>query len=312
MFLQEYERAIRTGEIVASKRIKKVYAQLVREIDDPSKAFYFDEEKAQRPIIFIERFVRFATEHSTVKLELFQKAAIEVVFGFVWRETGYRRFREFFWLLGRKNGKTSIAAAIVWYMLTKDNEPAAECYSVATKLDQAKKVFNEIIAIRKYSAILKRVSKKRRTDVYIPSTLSFFMPLSSESQKLDSFNSHCAVLDEVHAMTDRNIYDAMVQSMSATSRKQPLLMIITTAGFVRESLFDALYHYAVQVADEVITDDTFLPLLYELDSPDEWTDPKCRVKANPGLGPIKSLSYLQGFVERAKNDSSVKNTVLVS
>ena len=178
MWLQKYEQAIRTGEIVAGKRIKQQYAKMVAQLDNPDLPFYFDEEKAKRPIAFIEQFVRFAAESKTVKLEPFQLAAIEAIFGFVWRETGYRVIREVLMILGRKNGKTAFAAAISWYMLIADKEPAAECYSVATKLDQARKAFNEIVAIRKYSTSLQSVSKKRRTDVYIPHTLSSFAPLS--------------------------------------------------------------------------------------------------------------------------------------
>jgi len=311
MYLQEYQKQITSGKIVSSKKIIKIYTRLVKEIDNPKLPFYFSEERASRPIRFIEKFVKQSTgiAGTPLKLELFQKAFIEALFGFIYRDTGFRRFQETLFLVSRKNGKTTLLAAIAFYMLVADKEASAECYSVATKLDQAKKTFNAIVATRKYSKALQSVTNKRRTDVYVPKTLSSFSALASDSKTLDGLDSHLVIIDELHAIRERELYEVMRQSMSA--RRQPLLVMITTAGTVRESIYDDIYSYAQSVLDGVIKDDTFLPIMYELDDKEEWKDPKMWVKSNPGLDTIKGLKYLTDMVERAKNDYKSKNGVLI-
>ena len=141
-------------------------------------------------------------------------------------------------------------------------------YSVATKLDQAKKTFNAIVATRKYSEALQSITRKRRTDIYVPETLSSFSALASDSKTLDGLDSHLVIIDELHAIRDRELYEVMRQSMSA--RRQPILVMITTAGTIRESIYDDIYSYAQSVLDGVVKDDTFLPIMYELDEKDEW------------------------------------------
>jgi len=311
MYLQEYQKQITSGKIVASKKIIKIYTRLVEEIDNPKLPFYFSEEKASRPIRFIEKFVKQSTgiAGTPLKLELFQKAFIEALFGFIYRDTGFRRFQETLFLVSRKNGKTTLLAAIAFYMLVADKEASAECYSVATKLDQAKKTFNAIVATRKYSKALQSVTNKRRTDVYVPKTLSSFSALASDSKTLDGLDSHLVIIDELHAIRDRELYEVMRQSMSA--RRQPLLVMITTAGTVRESIYDDIYSYAQSVLDGTIKDNTFLPIMYELDDKEEWKDPKMWIKSNPALGTIKGLKYLTDMVKRAKNDYKSKNGVLI-
>ena len=150
----------------------------------------------------------------------------------------------------------------------------------------------------KQSPELRAVLKKRRNDLYFPATASTFEALASDSNTLDGLNSHAVIIDELHAIKDRNLYEVMKQSTS--SRRQPLVVMITTAGMVRESVFDEMYELACKIADGLETDPTFLPILYELDSRDEWTDPTKWQKANPGLGPIKKYKTLADFVHRAK------------
>ena len=311
MFLQEYHRQIKSGRIVAGKKIIKLYDRLMSEINNPNLPYAFDEKKASRPTEFIEKFCKqsIGIGGMPLKLELFQKAYIEALFGFVYKDTGHRRFQESLFLVARKNGKTTFLAAIALYMLIADKEASAECYSVATKQDQARKTFDEIVAMRKYSLAIQSVTRKRRSDLYMPDTLSSFKPLASDSKTLDGLNSHLVIIDELHAIRDRELYEVMRQSMSA--RRQPLLVMITTAGTVRESIFDDIYAYANSVLDGVVKDDTFLPIMYELDSREEWLDPNMWIKANPGLATIKQLKYMNDIVERAKNDSKALAGVLV-
>ena len=303
-FIEEYYSKIESGEIVTSRRVKAVYSRLVEEIQHPKEnsPYYFDEELGERPIQFIERFCKQSqgTLGAPLKLELFQKAFIQTLFGFIEKETGFRRFRETLFLCGRKNGKSTLLSGIALYMLIADGEGAAEIYSVATKKDQAKKVLTEAVNMIKQSPELRAVIKKRRNDVYFPYTASIFEALASDSNTLDGLNAHGVIIDELHAIRDRNLYEVMKQSTS--SRRQPLVVMITTAGTVRECIFDDMYKYACDVADGIIEDPLFLPILYELDAREEWTDPTKWIKANPGLGVIKQYKTLEAFVERAKKN----------
>lgn len=303
-YVREYWRKIESGEIVTSRRVKAVYGRLMAEMDSTAadSPYYFDEETGERPIIFIERFCKQSqgTLGAPLRLELFQKAFIQTLFGWLLKETGYRRFRETLFLVGRKNGKSTLLAALALYMLVADYEGAAEIYSVATKKDQARKTLTEAVNMVKQSPELRAIIKKRRNDIYFPATASTFEALASDSNTLDGLNSHAVIIDELHAIRDRNLYEVMKQSTS--SRRQPLVIMITTSGTVRESVFDNLYGLACDIADGKVTEDTFLPVLYELDARAEWTDPQAWIKANPGLGTIKQYATLAAFVERAKKN----------
>lgn len=299
-YLKAYLDAIEGGEIVVCKRIRKVYTRLVYEAENPGK-YRFDEERANRPIEFIERFCKHSKGEwagQPVRLELFQKAFISALFGFVDSKTGFRKYREAFFMVARKNGKSTMLAGIALYMLLADGEAGAEVYSVATKKDQAKIIFDEVCHMVSQSPYLRKHIKKRKSDLYFSASMSKLQPLGKNSDTLDGLNSSCVILDEAHAVKDRNLYEVMKQSQSA--RTQPLFVTITTAGTVRECIFDDMYSYACKVADGVITDPTFLPIVYELDNKAEWKDPGAWFKPNPGLGRIKKLEDLMAKVERAK------------
>lgn len=299
-WIRAYLDKIEDGEIVTSKRVRKIYQRLAYDMDNPGK-YRFDEAKANRPIEFIERFCKHSKGEwagQPVRLELFQKAFISALFGFVDSETGLRKYREAFFMVARKNGKSTMLAGIALYMMLADNEAGAEIYSVATKKDQAKIIFDEVCHMVSQSPYLRKHIKKRKTDLYFSAAMSKMQALGKNSDTLDGLNSSCVIIDELHGIKDRNLYEVMKQSQSA--RRQPLLVMITTAGTVRECIFDDTYEYACKVVDGVINDPTFLPIIYELDAKAEWTDPAAWFKANPGLGRIKKLEDLVAKVERAK------------
>ena len=309
-YILEYWDRVGSGKEVVSKRVYRQYEKLVSEIKNPGQ-FIFDEEKANRPIQFIESFCKHSKGEwagKPVKLELFQKAYISALFGFIDKETGLRRYRESLFLVARKNGKTTMLSGIALYMLIADGEAGAEVYSTATKRDQARILFDETHNMIKQSPALSKHLKKRKSDIYFPLTLSKLQPLGKNSNTLDGLNAHCVIMDELHGVTDRNLYEVMRQSQSA--RRQPLLIMITTAGTVRECIFDDMYSYACNLADGNFEDDSFLPILYELDDREEWTDPAKWVKANPGLGVIKKIDDLIQKVERAKKNPKDVSGVL--
>ncbi|WED56174.1 terminase large subunit [Exiguobacterium profundum] len=304
-WILEYADKLKSGKEITSKRVKKIYLKLAEEIrnPDPNSEWIYDESRADKPIEFIEQFCKHSKGEwmgRDVELDLFQKAFIAALFGFVHKLTGVRRFKETFFLVARKNGKSTLLSGIMLYMQIADGEGGAQVVSAATKRDQAAIVFNECVNMVRQSPYLSKHLKKRKSDIYFPLTFSTMNPLSSDSNTLDGLNLHLAVIDELHAIKDRNLYEVLKQGMSA--RNQPLLVMITTAGTVRESIYDDMYEYAAKVADGVIKDERFLPVLYELDDKKEWSDWKCWKKANPGLGTIKKVEFMSEQVERAKNN----------
>ena len=201
MLLQAYSTAATTllqrGEIPACRRIKAVYARLAAETEAPGK-YVFDEAKASRPIDFIEKFCRHSKGEwagKPVTLELFQKAFIQSLFGFVDAQTGLRRYREAFFLVGRKNGKSTLLAGLALYMLIADGEGGAEVYSTATKYAQARLLFDECHNMIKQSPALSKHIRKRKSDLYYIPTMSKLQPLSRNSDSLDGLNASFVIMD---------------------------------------------------------------------------------------------------------------------
>lgn len=306
----EYWKAIEAGEIV-SQKVRKVYGGLAERIRHPQGQWIFDNQKANHAVGFIERYCK----HSKGKwggkpflLELWQKALVAATFGFVDRETGLRQYTEVLLIVARKNGKSTLAAAIGLYLMVADGEPGAEVYSAATKKDQAKIIWLEAKRMVKKSPVLSRRIKPLVAEMVADRYDAVFKPLGSDSDTLDGLNVHGGLIDELHAIKDKNIYDVIVDGTS--SREQPLIFITTTAGTVRESIYDEKYDDASKNIDgiEGFEDDRSLAVVYELDKRDEWTDPACWKKANPGLGTIKKVSTLARKVKMAQADSKkVKN-----
>lgn len=299
-YITEYYEKIQSGEIITSKRVQKLYEKLVYDIEQPNE-YHFDIMKANKPIEFIERFCRNSKGEwigKPVRLDLFQKAFIQALFGFV-DQNGVRRFKEVFFYVARKNGKSTLLSTIMLYMLVADGEGGAEVVSAATKKEQSSIVFKEALNMISQSEYLRKHLKKRKTDIYFPATFGTMNALSSDSNTLDGLNVHLAVIDELHAIKDRNLYEVLKQGMSA--RRQPILCMITTAGTVRENIFDDIYEYSTKVVDGLITNERYLSVIYELDDRSEWTEPASWMKANPALGTIKKLNDIQEKVERAKS-----------
>ena len=308
-YILTYYNLIKSGKIEVSKKVKKQYEKIVYDIENPGK-YHFDIDKATRPIEFIEKFCKHSKGQwagKPVLLDLWQKAIIQAVFGFV-DDKGLRRYREVFIVVARKNGKSTLLSAIGLYMLFADGEGGAQICCVASKKDQAKIVFDEAKNMVSQSALLKKHIRKRKSDLYVDLTFSTFEPLASDSNTLDGLNMHCGILDEIHAWKDRNIYDVSKQSMGA--RQQPILFTISTAGFVRENIYDSQYELATEILNGTKEDERFLSFIYELDERKEWTNQKAWIKANPGLGTIKGLDYLKEQVKRAKNDKNYLPTLL--
>ena len=307
--LELYCQRILEGKIVSCQKIKQICEVLLNQIYSPGE-YHFDEDEANRHIEFIETFCKQPTGKlgTPLKLELFQKARLQALFGFV-DDNGYRQYNECLIIEGRKNGKTTENAAVELDMLINDGEGSPQIYNIATMLDQAKLGFNAAHKMVKQSPMLSKHIRKRAADLYFEGNMGFIKALASNSNSLDGLDTHCAVIDELAAIKDRDLYDLIKQSMSG--RSNPLLFQITTNGFVRNGVFDAQYEYAKNILEGKAENQHFLPFIYELDDINEWDDESCWIKANPGIDTIKSRDYLRQMVQKAKDDPSFKPTVLV-
>lgn len=311
-YVRQYVRAIRAGTVTVSQPVRQVYERLDAEAADKACPYRFSAKLGDHAIRFIETFCRhYEGEHAgqLVKLELWEKAFIQTLFGWVDKKTRLRRFREFFLLVARKNGKSFLSACIMVYMLVADGEAGAQCVSIATKYDQAAIVYKTARKIIEQDADLSALVVPIIGGMEFKLTNSTMKALASKSKTLDGLNLHYCSCDELHAQEDRNLYDVTKQGMKA--RKQPIFGTITTAGFAREGIYDDMYEYARSVAMRTVADAHLLPVLYTLDDRAEWTDPDAWAKANPGLGTIKSRQQLADDVERAKHDPSCLPSLLV-
>lgn len=314
-YIEEYNNWIKANPNKVCKKVKTVYARVVEDLKTPkvvsfynkltgeteTHTYIFDEKKSLKCINFIERYCiqsKGKWAGKPLKLELWQKAFLQTVFGFVDKDTGLRKYKKALLFVARKNGKSALDSGVANYMLTKDGEGGAEIYSVATKREQAKVVWEESKRMIKKSPSLNKRIRCLIGGIYYDATDSFFRALASDSNSLDGLNSSLVICDEVHAWKDKNLMDVMYDSMSA--REQPLLLETSTMGTVRQNVFDIEYDYASQVIDGTVPDEILFPVIYELDEEKEWLDEECWMKANPALGTIKSIKDIREKVERAK------------
>lgn len=313
-YIEQYAAAIERGDIVTSDKVKRLYRHLVKKLQDTGGRYVFDEGKAKYVIEFIERFCKHSKGKwagKPVLLELWQKAILSALFGFVDRNTGKRQYRELLLIVARKNGKSTLAAAIGVYLLVADKEPGPEIYSAATKRDQAKIIWSESVNMIRHSPALNKRCKCLVSKIRCNFNGGMFAPLASDTNNQDGLNIHGALIDELHAIKDKNAYDVLVDGMSA--REQPICIITSTAGTVRDNIFDLKYDEGAKIVagygdPEGYHDETILPVMYELDKREEWVKPENWVKANPALGTVKDVEQLKVKVERAKaNSIYVKN-----
>lgn len=309
--MTEFERyftSLYDGSINACDKMKRISEMLLEQYANPGE-FHFDYDIAKRHTDFIERFCKLPTGKigTPLKLELFQKARFQALFGFV-DDNNLRQYNECLIVEGRKNGKTTETAAVEIDGLANDKEGSPQIYNIATMLDQAKLGFNAAHKMIRQSPMLSKHIKKRASDLYFAYNMGYIKALASNSNSLDGLDVHMAVIDELAAIKNRDIYDLIKQAMGA--RSQPLLFCITTNGFIRDGIFDSQYEYARKIIYGEIKDPRFLPFIYELDSQDEWDKEECWIKANPGIGTIKSFDYQRQMVEKAKKDPSFKPTVM--
>ena len=311
-----YWEKIENGQEVVCRKTYLQYKYLAHLINNPGEYFY-SAKRANHFLEFAENYCKLskgAGAGKPVRLELWEKALLASVFGII-DINGNRLCREALLIVGKKNGKSLLSSIVGLYMLVGDGEPGPEVYAVATKRDQAKIIWQESKRmVRKSPVLLRRV---KPLVAELSSELfndGVFKPLASDSDTLDGLNVHCVLMDEIHQWKNgKALYDIMADG--TTARNQPLIFITTTAGTIREDLYDLKYEEAERIINGLFDDNGYKDphmfcFIYELDSRKEWIDPKCWKKANPGLGTIKKFDQLEAKVKKAlENPALVKNLV---
>ena len=302
-YITEYNKAIRSRKVVVGKWVKLIYRYLGQGLR--KRSFYYDEKKVTRAIDFIEQFCHHSEgRDDLLKLELWQKAAVAAIFGIVDKD-GVRIFREVFLVVARKNGKTLFASAIIAYVNYLDGEYGAKTFCLAPKLEQASKVYDGYYQMLLKEPAIAKYSQKRRSDIYIAQTNSSVKPLAFNAKKSDGFNPHLTICDEIAswpAEMGRKQYEVMKSALGA--RKQPLIISISTAGYVNDGPYDDLFARSTAFLLGNSDEKRLLPILYIIDDLDKWDDINELKKSNPNLGVSVSVEYYEEEIAIARNSLS--------
>lgn len=292
-YILAYYQKITDGSIVVNKWIRLLYKQIIKGLDDGR--FFYSQKDANRAIRFIETFCHHHEGElapGRLRLELWQKALISLIFGIV-DETGARQFREVFFVVARKNGKTLLAAAIAEYCTFLDGEYGGRIYFAAPKLEQAALCFEAYHQMIIQEPELSAMARKRRTDIYVADNNTTAKPLAFSAKKSDGLNVSLAVLDECAAWAgDQGLKFYEVIKSSVGARKQPLLLSMSTAGYVNDGVYDELMKRSTRVLLGDSKEKRLLPVLYTIDDIGKWNDINELRKSNPNMGVSVSVDYL--------------------
>ena len=302
-YIQEYHYRITHGEIVVGKWIRLLYDKIVAGLRDG--LFYFDDRKANRAITFIENFCHHCEgRDDLITLELWQKATVSLMFGIV-DENGLRIFREVMLVIARKNGKSLFASACIAYMAYLDGEYGAKIYCLAPKLEQAAIVYNNFHQMITHEPELANLAQKRRSDIYLESTNTVVKPLAFNAKKSDGFNPHMTVCDEIAswpAELGRKQYEVMKSALGA--RKQPMILSISTAGYVNDGPYDELIMRGTAWLLGNSDERRLLPIFYMIDDIKKWDDIEELKKSNPNMGVSVSADFFIEEIAIARNSMS--------
>lgn len=304
-YIFTYYQAIQDGSAVVGKWVRLFFEYIVRGLGDQS--FFFDQKKANRAVKFIETFCHHCEgRDDLLKLELWQKAIVSVIFGIV-GEDGFRQFREVVIVVARKNGKSLFAAAIIAYCVFLDGEYGAKVFCVAPKLDQADLVYSAFWQTIQKEPELAALIKRRKSDYYIESSNSSVKKLAFNAKKADGFNPHLTVCDEISSWPGDNglkQYEVMKSALGA--RKQPILLSISTSGYINEGIYDELIKRCTRFLLGDSRERRLAPFLYMIDDLQRWNDINELRKSNPNLGVSVSVDYLLEEIAVAEGSLSKK------
>ena len=306
----DYAESVVEGEIITGKLVRWACQ---RHLDDLKRDdVYFDEQAANRIINFykLTPHVKGEWAGKPIKLELWQKFIVGSLFGWKKTKDNTRKYREAYIQVARKNAKTTTVAPIGIYGMAFDNEAGAEIYSAATTRDQAKEIFNIAKRMIQKSPHIKGIEDYKNNLSHTES-FSKFEPLSSDYDTLDGKNIHIGLVDELHAHPDSGVWDVLADGTG--SRREPLMIAITTAGFNQESFCYKYRNYCADVLDpnkKDFVDDSQFSYIAELDEEDDWQDEDNWVKANPNIDISVKKDNIRRRINKAKRMPAQKNRII--
>lgn len=306
----KYIDDVLSGKIPACKWIrlacKRQQKDLKRKYGPRRWPYVFDADRAEKVCNFIELLVHIKGEWAgkPLKLEPWQCFYFTTKYGWVYKDTGYRRFRTSYAEIPRKNAKSTMSGAEMLYMGTEDSEMGAECYSAATTKKQARIVFEVANKMARKSAKFRQAYdvNPRAHDILIGATDSVCEPVSAEANNLDGLNIHFASVDELHAHKTRAVYDVIETGCGA--RTQSMLSVITTAGTDIRGICYELHTYLKKVLDGIFEDHSFFGLIYTIDDDDDWTTEEAFIKANPNYGVSVKPEMIRNLARKARRSMS--------
>ena len=302
-YIREYRALIDEGKIVAGKWIKAILKILCDGLD--SGDYFYNQQLADRAINYIENFCHHSKGRSDrLVLELWEKVIISAIFGIVDGENN-RFFREIFIVVARKNGKTLLASAIISYMAFIEEEYGQEIYCLAPKLDQAALVYDAFYRMTLAEPELSELAKKRRSDVYIESANTIIKPIAFNAKKSDGLNPNLAVCDEIAAWQgDAGLKQYEVIKSALGARKQPLIVAISTAGYIDDSIYDELMKRSTAFLLGNSDERRLLPFLFMIDDPEKWNDITELEKSNPNMDVSVSRDFYKEEIAIASQSLS--------
>jgi phage terminase large subunit-like protein len=312
-----YARSVVAGKIPACKWVKLACTRHLADLErakDAAFPYRFDRKRAGRVCRFVELLPHikgdWAKRGETLRLEPWQTFILASAFGWLRKADGLRRFRTVYLEIPRKNAKSTLSSAVALYMLALDGEAGADCYSAATKRDQAKIVFGDarLMALRSAEFRLRYGIEVFANAIAQPRSGSRLAPLDAEAKTQDGLNVHFVCNDELHAHRTRALYDVLETATGA--RSQPLIWNITTAGSDRSGICYELRNYLTKVLDGVFVDETVFGVIYTIDDGDDWLDPAAWAKANPNLGVSVMPDDMQRLADKARQQPSARNPFL--
>ena len=282
-YIYEYYAKISSGEIIVGKWIKKIFEIIINGLQ--TQEYFFNAKAANKAIKFIETFCHHSKgRNDLITLELWQKAIVSTIFGIQDAEK-IRVFREIFIVIGRKNGKSLFASALIAYMAYLEPEYGQEIYCLAPKLDQAALVYDGFYQMVQAEEELEELAKKRRSDIYIAESNTVIKPIAFNAKKSDGFNPQLVVCDEMAAWSgDAGLKQYEVMKSALGARKQPMILSISTAGYINDSIYDELMKRSTSFLKGNSKERRLLPFLYMIDDVEKWNDIDELKKANPNMG----------------------------
>ena len=305
----DYVKGVLDGSIVACEYIKLACQ---RTIDfDNRDDMYFDEEDVTRRINFIWKMRHSTGEHNRQHFKLlpWQLWLISQIFGWKWKDTGYRVTRKVFLMISRKNGKTAICSALSLAAMVGDAQSGQEIDIIANNSKQAGICFDQIKNYAESVDPLRKIFQTYRSEIRVPYFKSKIQVLSSESMGLDGWNSSVVIVDEFHAQKNWDLYNVMKSSQAA--REQPLMIVLTTAGFLIGEAYPcySTWETCIDILRKDKQDDAYFSAIYQLDEGDDWQDEECWIKCSPSLDQTVFRQFMREELTAAKNNVSLENGI---